>query len=221
MFAMPAAVSDVVFLDLDGCLVDSSVAIPNAMNTALTELGLVAVPAEVIQRLIGPPLEIFAAQLIQEVGGSPDQVEPFERAYLAHYAERMVEDSTVYDGISDALMTLAERARLVVVTLKRQALAERLVAELGLATYLTFIVGADGTERDKAPLLARAIERARPGRAVMIGDQPDDMTAALRRAIPGVGVGWGFGARADLIAAGASAIVDRPSELEAAIASVW
>lgn len=218
---MPSKKDGVVFLDLDGCLVDSSLAIPNAMNTALAELGLPVVPIEDIHRLIGPPLELFAAQFVQQVGGSPDQAEPFARAYLGHYAQRMLEDSTVYDGIPETLLTLAKRVRLVVVTLKRQVLAERLLADLGLAEYLDFIVGANGTETDKAPLLAKAIDRAPQGRAVMVGDQPEDMTAALRVAIPGVGVTWGFGASDDLIAAGATAIVDSPTELMAAIDRVW
>ncbi len=221
MLDMPSRQDGVVFLDLDGCLVDSSLAIPNAMNTALGDIGLPVVPVEAIHRLIGPPLELFAAQLVQQVGGSMDQVEPFTRAYLGRYAERMVEDSTVYDGISEALMTLSKRSRLVVVTLKRQALAERLLVDLGLAKYLAFVVGANGTETEKAPLLAKAIHRARPGRAVMVGDQPDDMTAALRLQIPCLGVTWGFGAVDDLIAAGATATVDSPTELMAAIDEVW
>ena len=221
MLGMGTQRDAVVFIDLDGCLVDSSSAIPNAMNAALVDIGLATVPVGVILPLIGPPLQVFAVQLVQRAGGSREQAEPFARAYLGRYEERMAEDSTVYDGIPEALTKLAERSRLVVVTLKRQELAERLLAELGLAGHLDFVVGADGTEAGKAPVLAQAIDRARPSRAVMVGDQPDDMAAARHAQIPGLGVSWGFGAASDLIAAGATAIVDTPAELAATIDDMW
>jgi phosphoglycolate phosphatase len=221
MPGMSDNLEDCVFLDLDGCLVDSSAAIPNAMNAALGDLGLPAVPVKAIHRLIGPPLESFAAQLMERVGGTPDQVGPFAEAYLAHYAARMVEDSKVYEGIPEALTALASGSRLAVVTLKRQELARRLLTELALARFFDFVVGAQGTETDKVPLLTLAVELARPRRAVMVGDQPDDMSAAIRVAIPPIGVTWGFGSDDALITAGAAAIVDRPSDLEAAISSVW
>jgi phosphoglycolate phosphatase len=218
---MPATTGDVVFLDLDGCLVDSSVAIPTAMNAALSDLGLPAVPDEVIHRLIGPPLEQFAPQLLERVGGSPTQAETFARAYLSRYAERMVEESRAYDGIPEAMRALSRIARLVVVTLKRQALAQELLIGLDLAQDIELVVGASGAEADKTPLLVRAVDMTRPGRSVMVGDQPDDMAAAGRCGIAAVGVSWGFGATTDLIAAGATTIVDRPADLRPSIETLW
>jgi phosphoglycolate phosphatase len=217
MLDMPAEREVTVFFDLDGCLIDSSRAIPNAMNAALADMGLPAVPASVIVPLIGPPLELFAVQLMERVGGSTTEAEVFARGYLRRYEERMLEDSTVYTGIPDALSRLSERWRLVVVTLKRHELAERLLVAFGLSDRVDFAVGSEGTEVGKTPLLARAIERAKPTRAAMVGDQPDDMAAARSARIPGLGVSWGFGASEALLMAGATTIVRDPSELEAAI----
>ncbi len=212
--------TDAVFLDLDGCLVDSSRAIPRAMNDALADVGLPAAPIELIHRLIGPPLELFAVEIVRQVGGSIEQAQPFARAYLRRYERRMVADSAVYEGIPQALSELSQRARLIVVTLKRSGLADRLLNELDLAGYIDFVVGSNGTETGKTPLLERAIGRAQPSRSVMVGDQPDDMAAALRAQIPGLGVSWGFGAPDDLIAAGATAIAASPVQLAAAIEEV-
>jgi phosphoglycolate phosphatase len=47
----------------------------------------------------------------------------------------------------------------------------------------------------------------------MIGDRSYDVEAAHANAIPAIGVTWGIGDRAELEAAGAEAIVDRPDEL--------
>ncbi len=209
-----------VFLDLDGCLVDSSTAIPDAMNLALGDIGLPAVPTSIIVPMIGPPLEQFAVRLMGRLGGSEEQAGRFAQAYLLRYEERMVPDSRVYVGIPEAISSLAVRANLAVVTLKRQGLAERLLDALDLAAHIEFVVGADGTETDKAPLLARATDRARPIRSVMVGDQPDDMTAARIAGVPGLGVSWGFGSRQDLIAAGAVAVVDDPKGLPVTIEQV-
>ena len=105
-------------------------------------------------------------------------------------------------------------------TLKRQGPAEQLLAGLDLAAHIEFVVGADGTETDKAPLLASATDRASPFRSVMVGDQPDDMVAARVAGIPGLGVSWGFGSRQDLIAAGALVVVDDPKGLQVTIERV-
>jgi phosphoglycolate phosphatase len=216
MTPMPPRTTDWVFLDLDGCLVDSSTAIPAAMNAALQDVGLPTLPASTIVPLIGPPLELFAVQLVEQAGGSPRLAEPFARAYLRRYRDLMVKDSRVYEGIPAALSHLAERARLAVVTLKRHELAESLLTGLGLDAHLDFIVGSVGTEADKAPLLKRAVQRAAPTRAVMVGDQPDDMIAARRLLMPALGVAWGFGSRSALTKAGAAAIVGEPSGLAVA-----
>lgn len=217
MAGMPARAHDWVFLDLDGCLVDSSTAIPAAMNAALEEIGLPTLPASSIVGLIGPPLELFAVQLVERAGGVSAQAGPFARGYLRHYRDRMVTESRVYDGIPAALARMAERAGLAVVTLKRQGLAESLLAGLGLDRHLDFIVGSDGTEADKAPLLERAVDRAAPASAVMVGDQPDDMIAARRSQMAGLGVAWGFGSTGALTAAGATEIVDEPGGLAPAV----
>ena len=107
---MLAERTDWVFLDLDGCLVDSSTAIPDAMNRALGDIGLPTVPASIIVPMIGPPLEVFAGRLIDRLGGSEEQAGQFARAYLRRYEERMVQDSRVYDGIPAAIARLV-RAR--------------------------------------------------------------------------------------------------------------
>ena len=206
-----------VFLDLDGCLIDSSTAIPAAMNAALNDVGLPALPPISIVGLIGPPLELFAVQLVERAGGGPDLVGPFAVAYLQRYRDRMVAESRVYDGIPAAVALMAERAELAVVTLKRQELAESLLADLGLSVHLEFVVGSDGAEADKKPLLERAFDRAAPRKALMVGDQPDDMLAARRLRMPGLGVAWGFGSTEALTAAGAVAIVQQPHGLAPAV----
>jgi len=51
----------------------------------------------------------------------------------------------------------------------------------------------------------------------MIGDRRFDIEAAIANGIPSIGVTWGFGTRDELESAGATLVVDQPSELAKAV----
>lgn len=73
----------------------------------------------------------------------------------------------------------------------------------------------DGSRADKGELIAHilATEGLDPARTVMIGDRLHDVTGARKNNVAVIGVLWGFGDRAELEAAGATAIAERPAEL--------
>lgn len=58
-----------------------------------------------------------------------------------------------------------------------------------------------------------------PKRVFYIGDEPRDMTAAIKAGVHPVGVTWGFGSKRSLVSAGAEIVVNSPEELKR-IASV-
>jgi phosphoglycolate phosphatase len=62
-------------------------------------------------------------------------------------------------------------------------------------------------------LSALAETGARPERTLMIGDTTYDMEMARRAGVTGLGVAWGYHARADLELAGARLVVERSQEL--------
>jgi phosphoglycolate phosphatase-like HAD superfamily hydrolase len=57
---------------------------------------------------------------------------------------------------------------------------------------------------------------AQPSEAVVVGDSPADMVAAVAAGTRAIGVGWGFASPPELLDAGASLIVGTSSELLAA-----
>ena len=61
------------------------------------------------------------------------------------------------------------------------------------------------------------MEQIEPSRMVMVGDRANDILAAARHAIPGVGALWGYGDDAELIEAGATVLCPSPHDLTAAI----
>ena len=54
---------------------------------------------------------------------------------------------------------------------------------------------------------------AQPSGAVLVGDSPADMGAAVTAGTPAIGVAWGFPPPAELLDAGASLIVGSCEEL--------
>ena len=62
---------DAIFLDLDGCLVDSTRAITNTFDHALASVGLAPRAPEVTRSFIGPPLRATFDRIVAEEGRDP------------------------------------------------------------------------------------------------------------------------------------------------------
>lgn len=215
----------VVFLDLDGCLVDSTDPITGSLQHALEELGVIAPRREELVRFIGPPLAEAIGTLLAEAGEdvTDARVDAGIEAYRARYVEVALTATTVVPGVAAALARLVAVTRLVLVTSKPGRYAEPIVAELGLDRWLEAVVAPslDHRAEPKAVTLARALTTVapdvHPAATVMVGDRSHDVLAGRACGTRTVGVTWGAGSRAELEAAGADRIVDTPDELVAAL----
>ena len=207
-----------VIFDFDGVLIDSRFAVSHCMNRALVAHGLPERAPEELYRYIGPPTSIAFADLLGEPQDAP-RVADVIRSYRECYANSALANTRVFDGIPEALATLAPGHRLAVATSKPLPFAEELLRGLGLRERFAAVAGPafDATD-DKTATLAAALDALGPTRAVMIGDTTFDMVAAVAHGMPGIGVAWGIGATGDLEAAGASRIVATPAELPGAVA---
>jgi len=96
--------------------------------------------------------------------------------------------------------------------------AEQILEHLGLAGYFEATCGAglDGSSRYKHEVITAALKALAPvetGGAVMVGDRDHDIIGARRCGLRAVGVTWGYGDPAELLAAGADTLVASPGEL--------
>ena len=88
----------------------------------------------------------------------------------------------------------------------------------GRRTITILAVGSDARPGQN-PLRSRADSihviflQPRKGQAVIVGDRLHDVAGAHAHDLPAIGVTWGIGSRAELVEAGADAIVDAPAEL--------
>jgi phosphoglycolate phosphatase len=183
-----------VGFDLDMTLIDSRPGIA-ATYRALAAATGVYVDADAAAGRLGPPLE-------QELRHwfPAEQVPEAVSRYRALYREHAIEPSVALPGAAQAVAAVHERGgRVLVVTAKRGDLAKLHIAHLGLP--VDEVAGLAWLEGK-----ARALRAA--GAVGYVGDHVADMAAAQSAGVPGVGVATGPCTRADLLAAGASVVLD-------------
>ena len=203
-----------ILVDLDGTLVDPKPGLIGSVQHALRKLGYPVPPAEELLWLIGPPFRVSFPKLL----GRSDLTEEAIAHYRESYVDGGMYDAIVYDGVADALDRLCVAGcRLFVATAKPHYYARPILERFDLARRFAAIHGPelDGTNDHKSDLIAHIVakEGVRPEAAIMIGDREFDVTAAARNGIRTIGVTWGYGSRAELRAAGAAVLCDRPADL--------
>lgn len=212
--------------DLDGCLVQSDVAIRDGLDAAMAVLDLPPVSDEEARRCIGPPLVSNVARLMAAHDVDPTDAAG-ERllaaavsAYRTRYQSVGFDLTAPIEGIVamlDELAAVLPVERLVIVTAKPTEMSEALLIRLGLRARFAAVFGGPlGVAVEEKPVtLARAlVERGTAGGdAVMIGDREHDVLAGVACGTATVGVLWGAGHRDELERAGADRIIAAPSEL--------
>jgi phosphoglycolate phosphatase len=193
---MTSRIKAVIF-DLDGTLVDSAEEIALALNAAFFEMGLRSLPREAVQALIGRGVPSLVERALPQVGGVAaqlgDAVERFERAYDKTVGTR----AQLFPGVTRGLDLLAAaRLPMSVVTNKPRMFTQRLLARLGVESFLTAMVaGDDGIPRKPSAdmLLAACASMGTPaGATLMLGDSDNDVIAARSAGCPVWCVPYGY-----------------------------
>ena len=216
---LPRVPSTVLF-DLDGTLLDSSRPVLAAWHAALTGMGLDPLPDDQLHRVIGPPMQLVAPELLAERDRHDDaDVDELVRRFRDAIHEVEVAEALAYEGVEEVLRRLADAGRrLAVVTSKPVQAARRVVPALGFDDVFVLVHGPDEARPEaKVHTMAAAIEALGgvvPHDTVLVGDRHHDVEAGAAHGIATIGVTWGgFGHRAELESAGAAAVVDTTAEL--------
>ncbi|MDY0871808.1 HAD family hydrolase [Dongia rigui] len=209
---------DTVLFDLDGTLTDPKVGITTSIRYALDKLGVVHDPVDDLTWCIGPPIQRSFERLL-----GPDNAVEGVRLYRERYAAGGMFENEMFPGIDTTLATLqGEGIRLFVATSKAHVFARPIVAHFGLDPYFIAVEGAelDGTRSDKGEVIAHVLAShgVDPVRAIMIGDREHDIIGARKNGLRSIGVLYGYGDEAELLAAGADDLCQRPADLLATLA---
>ncbi|HET9652780.1 MAG TPA: phosphoglycolate phosphatase [Usitatibacter sp.] len=185
-----------VIFDLDGTLVDSAAEIAAALNAALFELQLPAVPREKVEAMIGRGVRVLVERALAHLGASHD-VDDMVRRFEAHYATNVGTHAQLFAGVREGLERLhAAGYPMGVVTNKPRYFTERLLERLGVARFFRAIVaGDDGIRRKpQGDMLLEACRRmgSEPAASLMLGDSDNDVSAAREAGCPVWCVPYGY-----------------------------
>ena len=220
---IPAERIRLLIFDLDGTLVDSRLDLANSVNATLRHFERPELPCDVIASYIGDG----APMLVRLALGDPDDSKLIDDAlafFLAYYREHKLDNTTVYDGVHDALSALrfsrnggrALERTFAVLSNKPVHPSRAIVQALGLAEFFVQVYGGNSFPTKKPdPLGARTLlEEAgvAPDEAMIIGDSDIDVLTGRNAGLWTCGVTYGF-APHSLESAPPDVLVDSPAEL--------
>ena len=209
-----------VIFDLDGTLVDTAPDLLAVADELLRELGAPPVPRVPGRLAAGQGARAMLAVGLKAAGRPLPPEEAWAgliEEFIRRYEVRMTVLSRPFPGVPELLARLAEGgAALAVCTNKREALARKLLTELGLGACFAAVVGGDTCTRKKphpAPVRRAAAEAGTaPEGVLLLGDSHADMEAARAAGALPVLAAWGY-VEEPLSAYGAAHICHVPSAL--------
>lgn len=208
-----------VVLDVDGTLVDSNAAHAGAWTEALEEQGR-QIPFERIRLLIGMGADNLLPTLLG-ISHESDEGKAIATRAGRIFEERYLHALKPFPRVRAFVERLQrEGFRVVVASSAEEALLDRLLKVADVDDLIEQRVSATDVRRSKPEpdcvLSALKKANASPAHAVMVGDTPYDVAAALRASVDIIGLrsgGWD-----DDHLAGAVAIYDNAASLLADIA---
>ena len=217
---------DALVFDLDGTLVDTAPDLHAHLNEMLAELGRPGFELDEVRPMIGDGARMLLRRGLDASGGMPAGVdlEALFDEFLRRYTARPLRFGAAFDGVAEALEALdAAGIKLGVCTNKPQAPTDRLLAALDLRRHFPAVIGGDVLavrKPDPGHLLA-VLDRlgAEPARALMVGDSANDVQVAEAVGVPCVLVSFGY-TQTPARELGAACVIDRMSELAAALANL-
>lgn len=208
-----------ILFDLDGTIINSEEGITRCVQYALHARGIKEPDLNKLLCFIGPPLE----QSFQEYYGMTTE-EAWEA--IAKYRERFdaegIFECCLYEGVREVLASLKEKGYvLALASSKPEKACRRILEHFALTSYFDEIVGAtlDGsisTKEEVLEELGRRMAHMHIAKEEMclIGDTKFDAKGARIFGIRCIGVSYGFGTRADMLAEGTERVFDSIGEVE-------
>ena len=204
--------------DCDGTLVDSQHVIVASMHAAFASEALALPDAESVRRLVGLPL----AEIVARLAGGEDAARHARlvAAYRENFfalRQRADHVEPVFEGCLAALDAIESAGWLLgIATGKTRRGLDAVLASHGLGKrFVTLQTGDLGPGKPHPAMLERALAETGAAAAdcVMIGDTTFDMEMARSAGVAGFAVAWGYHSVAELMAAGATALVERYDQL--------
>lgn len=205
--------------DLDGTLVDAFADIAAAINRPLKALGLPLQGPGAIRAMVGEG----AGKLIERssAGAPPEKLPWIREQMMDWYFHHPADHAFVYDGILEMLEEFhAKGIPMGVLSNKPHQMTLKTCEQLGIASYFRAIQGEDSNLAPRKPdptLLLRMCGEMGAAKNLLIGDGVPDGEVARNAGLPFVACLWGTRDLHHLEPFDPAVIVEKPTELAAAL----
>lgn len=186
---------DLCIFDLDGTLIDSKRDLASSVNATRVWAGLPALSEEIVSSYVGNGAPVLIRRAFPDATAA--EHESYLKHFLDYYREHMLDATTLYPGVREALDELhAAGVPLAVLTNKPVRFSVHLIEGLGLDLHFFRVYGGNSFE-DKKPnpiginLLVEESGADRD-RTFMVGDSAVDVMTARNAQVKACGVSWGF-----------------------------
>ena len=198
----------VLLFDLDGTLVDSAPDLAAAVNQTLMQLGREPFAESTVRNWVGNgALALISRGLSGAKDIDPNLPQPLVDDALAMflnvYAARVCDQSVLYPGVKDTLLSLKARGyRMAIITNKPEAFIAPILEGLEISNVFELSLGGDSLpERKPEPLplyTACGMLNVQLSDCVMIGDSKNDILAAKAAKMDSIGLSYGYNYDEDL-----------------------
>jgi phosphoglycolate phosphatase len=207
-----------VIFDLDGTLADTIADIAGAVNRSLARRLLPEHDLELFKLMVGDGFRNLVTRALPENLRSDDAIESMRAEAADDYAGRCLERTRAFPGVRELLGALALRgSACAVLSNKPDALTQKVIA--GLFPLVSFaVVRGERPDFPRKPDPASALDAcarmgAKPDETVYLGDSGVDMKTAKAAGFLALGALWGYRSEAELVEAGADALLEAPLDL--------
>jgi len=214
-----------VIFDLDGTLLDSLDGIADSMNLLLEQMGYPVHPLDKYKYFIGVGItELVKRALpgdwqgnIQSASSKQPGIDRLISDYRKIYDVEWPKKTKPYSDIPKLLDLLSRKdIKIAVLSNKSHDFTRRMVLELLGGWHFDAVLGGRPGVPGK-PDPAAALEIAKtidtnPEDIVFLGDSGVDMQTAVNAGMYPVGVLWGFREAEELLANGASVLINQPMD---------
>lgn len=185
-----------LLFDLDGTLVDSLQDLTAAVNYARQQFSLAPISSAQTKSYIGDGQLNLVKRAFADAKEYLDIQKPLQ-ILQAYYQEHLLDRTLLFPGVKETLQRLSSSCHLGVVTNKQQAAAEQVCQGLGIAEYLSCMIGGGRTVNLKPHpeplLLALQLTGGKPENAWMVGDHCTDLAAAAAAGCKACFCDYGYG----------------------------
>jgi phosphoglycolate phosphatase len=184
-----------LIFDLDGTLIDSQRDLADSVNAMRAWKGLDPLPLDLVASYVGEGAPVLVRRALP--ASTDEELAHALRYFLDYYREHMLDATTLYPGVREALDELHDSGvAMAVLTNKPVRFSVQLLEGLGIDLHFFRVYGGNSfTEKKPNPVGIDALvleSGASRERTVMVGDSSVDVRTARNAGVRACGVSWGF-----------------------------